>query len=115
MLLARPARSNPRALAQALVDALPPNDDIAAVEIAGPGFLNFRLAAGAWQRQLREVHAQGPAYGRNDSGSRSEERRVGQECGSTCRSRWVPEHEKKTTTQPCTNRINKQPRHSMQR
>src|SRR3546814_11294189 len=35
MLLARPARSNPRALAQALVDALPPNDDIAAVEIAG--------------------------------------------------------------------------------
>src|SRR3546814_3957434 len=32
MLLARPARSNPRALAQALVDALPPNDDIAAVE-----------------------------------------------------------------------------------
>src|SRR3546814_2070024 len=70
MLLARPAKSNPRALAQALVDALPPNDDIAAVEIAGPGFLNFRLATGAWQRQLREVHAQGPAYGRND---RSEE------------------------------------------
>src|SRR3546814_18543908 len=69
MLLARPAKSNPRARAQALVDALPPNDDIAAVEIAGPGFLNFRLAAGAWQRQLREVHAQGPAYGRNDSGS----------------------------------------------
>src|SRR3546814_9851326 len=69
MLLARPAKSNPRALAQALVDALPPNDDIAAVEIAGPGFLNFRLATGAWQRQLREVHAQGPAYGRNDSGS----------------------------------------------
>src|SRR3546814_4807581 len=37
MLLARPARSNPRALAQALVDALPPNDDIAAVEIAEIG------------------------------------------------------------------------------
>lgn len=69
MLLARPAKSNPRALAQALVDALPPSDDIAAVEIAGPGFLNFRLAPVAWQRQLREVHAQGAAYGRNDSGS----------------------------------------------
>src|SRR5690606_38357158 len=33
MLLAKPAKSNPRALAQALVDALPANDDIAAVEI----------------------------------------------------------------------------------
>ena len=31
MLLARPAKSNPRALAQALVDALPPSDAIAAV------------------------------------------------------------------------------------
>ncbi|TWG85901.1 arginyl-tRNA synthetase [Luteimonas sp. J16] len=68
MLLARPAKSNPRALAQALVDALPRGDDIAAVEIAGPGFLNFRLSPGAWGRQLAQVHAQGAAYGRNDSG-----------------------------------------------
>jgi arginyl-tRNA synthetase len=68
MLLAKPARSNPRALAQALVDALPASDDIAAVEIAGPGFLNFRLAPAAWQRQLRAIHAEGAGYGRNDSG-----------------------------------------------
>ena len=45
MLLARPAKSNPRALAQALVDALPPNDDIAAVEIAGPRALAEELRA----------------------------------------------------------------------
>jgi len=69
MLLARPARSNPRALAQALVEALPRGGDIASVEIAGPGFLNFRLAPQAWQRQLRAVHAEGEAYGRNDSGA----------------------------------------------
>jgi arginyl-tRNA synthetase len=62
------ARSNPRAIAQALIDALPANDDIASVEIAGPGFLNFRLSAAAWQRQLRAVHAQGETYGRNASG-----------------------------------------------
>jgi arginyl-tRNA synthetase len=68
MTLAKPARSNPRAIAQALIDALPANDDIATVEIAGPGFLNFRLSASAWQRQLRAVHAQGDAYGRNASG-----------------------------------------------
>jgi arginyl-tRNA synthetase len=63
------ARSNPRALAQLLVEALPKHEDIAGVDIAGPGFLNFRLAPSAWQHQLREVHAQGAAFGRNDSGS----------------------------------------------
>ena len=69
MVLAKPARSNPRAIAQALAAAIPTGGDIAAVEIAGPGFLNFRLAPDAWQRQLREVHAQGAAYGRNASGA----------------------------------------------
>jgi arginyl-tRNA synthetase len=69
MALAKPARSNPRAIAQALIDALPANDDIASVDIAGPGFLNFRLSANAWQRQLRSVHAQGDAYGRNANGN----------------------------------------------
>ena len=68
MTLAKPARSNPRAIAQALIDALPANDDIASVDIAGPGFLNFRLSANAWQRQLRAVHAEGEAYGRNAGG-----------------------------------------------
>ncbi|MBL8261647.1 MAG: arginine--tRNA ligase [Xanthomonadaceae bacterium] len=68
MTLARPAKSNPRAIAQALIDALPANDDIGTVEIAGPGFLNFRLSAAAWQRQLRTVHAEGTRYGRNNSG-----------------------------------------------
>ena len=47
MLLAKAARTNPRELAQALVAALPPSDDVAKVEIAGPGFINFRLAPGA--------------------------------------------------------------------
>ncbi len=69
MLLAKPARSNPRAIAQALIDAVPDNDDIAAIEIAGPGFLNFRVATGVWQRQLGELLQQGAGYGRNASGS----------------------------------------------
>ena len=57
MLLAKPARSNPRAVAQAIVDALPANNDIARVEIAGPGFINFRLAGGGRYRceNLREA------------------------------------------------------------
>ncbi len=44
MLLAKAARTNPRALAQQLVDALPASDAIAKVEIAGPGFINLHLA-----------------------------------------------------------------------
>ncbi|QDH68836.1 arginine--tRNA ligase [Marilutibacter alkalisoli] len=68
MLLAKPAKSNPRAVAQALVDALPASDTIADVEIAGPGFINFRIAEAAWRGVLDEVFARGDAFGRNDSG-----------------------------------------------
>ena len=69
MLLAKPARSNPRALAQALVAALPASDDIAKVEIAGPGFINFQLAPAAYQREVREILAAGARYGRHDHGA----------------------------------------------
>ncbi len=68
MLLAKPAKSNPRAIAQALVDALPANDAIAKVDIAGPGFINFFVHEAAWRAQVGEVLEQGAAYGRNDSG-----------------------------------------------
>nr|WP_255656666.1 arginine--tRNA ligase [Lysobacter lactosilyticus] len=69
MLLAKAARTNPRAIAQALVAALPASDDIAKVEIAGPGFINFHLAPDAYGRELREIVARGSAYGRNDGGA----------------------------------------------
>src|SRR5690606_26678320 len=62
------AKSNPRAVAQALVDALPANRDIAKIEIAGPGFINFHIDESAWRRQLGELFAQGETYGRNDTG-----------------------------------------------
>ena len=68
MLLAKAARSNPRALAQQLVDALPASDAIAKVEIAGPGFINVHLTPAAWQQQVRDIHAAGSAFGRNTSG-----------------------------------------------
>jgi len=69
MLLAKPARSNPRALAQALVQALPASTDIARVEIAGPGFINFHLANAAYQREVVTALTQGTGYGRNGSGA----------------------------------------------
>ncbi|HZX78373.1 arginine--tRNA ligase [Lysobacter sp.] len=68
MLLAKPARSNPRAIAQALVDALPATGDFSKVEIAGPGFINFHIDESVWRGQIGEVLAQGDGYGRNETG-----------------------------------------------
>ncbi len=69
MLLAKAARSNPRAVAQALVAALPASGDVASVEIAGPGFINFKLAPVAYQREVAGVLKQGADYGCNLSGN----------------------------------------------
>ncbi|MES2858290.1 MAG: arginine--tRNA ligase [Pseudomonadota bacterium] len=68
MLLAKAAKSNPRALAQQVLEALPASDAIAKAEIAGPGFINFHLAPAAWQQQVRDIHAAGAGFGRNASG-----------------------------------------------
>ena len=61
--LAKPARRNPRQLAQAIVDALPASDLISKVEIAGPGFINFHLSAAAYQQELARIFDLGPTYG----------------------------------------------------
>ncbi|MFD2421034.1 arginine--tRNA ligase [Amycolatopsis pigmentata] len=55
-----------REFAQALADEVAKSDGVAAAEVAGPGFLNFRLAADAQGEQIREVLAAGDAYGRGD-------------------------------------------------
>ena len=68
MLLAKAARSNPRALAQQLLDALPPSDAIARAEIAGPGFVNFHMAPAAWQQQVRDIHLARQCFGKHDTG-----------------------------------------------
>jgi arginyl-tRNA synthetase len=68
MLLAKPARAKPRELAEKLVAALPANAQIARIDIAGPGFINFFLAPGAYHAELRRILDEGDAYGRNDSG-----------------------------------------------
>src|SRR3546814_13178623 len=61
-------------------------------------------------QQLREVAVTTSllqhALARVDEDDRTEERRVGQECVSTCRSRWSPYHLKKKTTHHKINNIN---------
>ena len=54
MVLAKPAGTNPRALAEALSAELAKVAGVTGVEIAGPGFLNLRLAASAWLDELRD-------------------------------------------------------------
>ncbi|MBO1114576.1 arginine--tRNA ligase [Bordetella petrii] len=68
MQLAKPARRNPRELAQGIVDALMAETAARALvesaEIAGPGFINFRITAAARQAVVQAVAEQGEAYGR---------------------------------------------------
>jgi len=69
MLLAKPARAKPRDLAEKLVAALPANTLIGKVEIAGPGFINFFLATGAYHAEVDRILAEGNAYGRSKIGA----------------------------------------------
>jgi arginyl-tRNA synthetase len=69
MRIAKAARKNPRDLAQALVAALPKSDLVSSAEVAGAGFINFRVARDAWFIPLKNVAAQGAAYGRSALGA----------------------------------------------
>ena len=68
MQLAKPAGRNPRELAEAIIGALMAQpgatDMLASAEIAGPGFINFRLTAAARQAVLAAVAEQGEHFGR---------------------------------------------------
>ncbi len=68
MQLAKPLRQNPRAIAEALIAALPKSEYIAKVEIAGAGFINFFLNVASQQTIVVEILNAGDAFGRNDSG-----------------------------------------------
>ncbi|MER9609535.1 arginine--tRNA ligase [Mesorhizobium sp. M0312] len=68
MVLAKPTGQNPRALAERLAEALRADEDIAAAEIAGPGFVNLRLKDGFWQAHLTALLGEGRNYGRSTIG-----------------------------------------------
>ncbi|MGZ3172171.1 MAG: arginine--tRNA ligase domain-containing protein, partial [Croceibacterium sp.] len=69
MVLAKPAATNPRALAEAIVDRLTADPAVASAEIAGPGFINLRLTDGTWRDELRAIPALGDDYGRSSLGA----------------------------------------------
>lgn len=68
MMLAKPARKNPRELAQLIVDALPDSESVTKVDIAGPGFINFFLDPASQYSVIKTVIQQGDRYGLSDIG-----------------------------------------------
>jgi arginyl-tRNA synthetase len=69
MKLAKPLREKPRSIAEAIVERVPASDMIDGVEIAGPGFINFRLSSAAYHGELASIVERGKAYGTSDIGA----------------------------------------------
>ncbi|WP_435158248.1 arginine--tRNA ligase [Amycolatopsis sacchari] len=65
--VAKKVGMQPREFAQALAEQVVGDDGVASAEVAGPGFLNFRLAADAQGEQVRQVLSAGERYGTGDA------------------------------------------------
>ncbi len=68
MVLAKPMGKPPRELALALAEKLRADRDVTSVDVAGPGFLNLRVADAYWHRVVTEILVQGSAFGRSGAG-----------------------------------------------
>ena len=64
LTLAKPARRNPRELAQQICDALPQSGSVDKTEIAGPGFINFFANQASTFAVVGEILEQGDSFGR---------------------------------------------------
>ena len=69
MVLAKPAAMQPRAIADALAAKLMADPRVAGADVAGPGFLNLRLAPAIWQNLVRATLIAGADYGRSTIGA----------------------------------------------
>lgn len=70
MMLAKPLRNNPRAIAQQIIDGLKYDEKkISSVEIAGPGFINFRFAEDYLYDELQSILDAESGFGRTDEHS----------------------------------------------
>ncbi len=66
MTAAKAAKSNPRTLAEKIVNALPANQDIRQVDIAGPGFINVFLNSDAKFAVLNDIFMAQDRFGLSD-------------------------------------------------
>ncbi|SOB86880.1 arginyl-tRNA synthetase [Sphingomonas guangdongensis] len=68
MVLAKPAGTNPRALAEALSGELGKVPGVVGTSVAGPGFINLSLDADTWAAELRAIAEAGADYGKSRRG-----------------------------------------------
>ncbi len=68
MVVAKSLGKPPRDVATALARELQADSDVVSADVAGPGFINLRLADPVWQRVLKSVADEGADYGRADIG-----------------------------------------------
>lgn len=68
MVLAKPAGTNPRTLAEKLAPRLEALDEVSHVSVAGPGFINMTLTPGTWVAEVEEIARLGDDYGRSRAG-----------------------------------------------
>lgn len=69
MVLAKPAGTNPRALAEKIAAELEKLDAVSAVSVAGPGFINLTLTDDTWRAELDEILKSEGDYGRSTIGA----------------------------------------------
>jgi arginyl-tRNA synthetase len=69
MVLAKPARQNPKELAARIAERLSQRPDVEKAEVAGPGFINLTLKKEFWPATLHAVLTEGEAYGRSGVGT----------------------------------------------
>ncbi|MGT2515551.1 arginine--tRNA ligase [Sphingomonas panni] len=69
MVLAKPAKTNPRVLAELLVAELAGLPEVASASVAGPGFINLTLTDDTWRGELTAIAEAGDAYGRSQVGA----------------------------------------------
>ncbi len=69
MVLAKPARMKPRDIAEALAERLLEDVRVTSADVAGPGFLNLRLAPEVWQGVVGAALSQGANFGRSSLGA----------------------------------------------
>lgn len=69
MVLAKPAKMAPRAIAEKLATHLMDDPRIDIAEVAGPGFLNLRLNKSVWQNLVIRTISMGDTYGRSSMGA----------------------------------------------
>ncbi len=68
MVLAKPARKNPREIAGKIADILGRAEDVLEVTIAGPGFINLRLADKFWHQVVRAALSDTQVFGTSSFG-----------------------------------------------